>query len=87
MIKDTGDASNWMIMDNKRSGYNPTNNRLYADTNAVQEGDTDRFDILSNGFKVLTADADTNVDGSTFVYMAFAEAPFVNSNGVPNNAR
>ncbi len=25
--------------------------------------------------------------GGTFVYMAFAEAPFVNSKGVPANAR
>ena len=23
----------------------------------------------------------------TFIYAAFAESPFVNSNGVPNNAR
>ena len=85
--KDTGNEAQWMIMDNKRSGYNPHNNRLYADTNAVEEGDTDRFDILSNGFKIRTADADTNVSGSTFVYAAFAEQPFVNSNGVPCTAR
>jgi len=25
--------------------------------------------------------------GDNFVYLAFAESPFVNSNGIPNNAR
>jgi len=87
MIKDAGNAAQWMIMDNKRSGYNPHNNRLYCDTNAVQESDTDRLDLLSNGFKVRTGDADTNVDGSNFIYFAFAEQPFVNSEGVPCTAR
>ena len=87
MLKDTQDASTWMIMDNKRSGYNPTNNRLYAHTQAVEEGAVDRFDILSNGFKIRTSDADTNCSSCNFIYAAFAEAPFVNSNGVPCNAR
>ena len=85
--RDTYNEAQWMIMDNKRSGYNPTNNRLYADTTSAEEGAVDRFDILSNGFKVRTADADTNLSGDIFAYMAFAEAPFVNSNGVPCTAR
>ena len=87
MLKDTQDASTWMIMDNKRSGYNPTNNRLYANTQGSEESAVDRFDILSNGFKIRTTDADTNKSGDLFIYAAFAEAPFVNSNGVPCNAR
>ena len=87
MIKNTNDASTWMIMDNKRSGYNPTNNRLYANTTGAEESAVDRFDILSNGFKVRTADSDTNRSGDPFIYMAFAEAPFVNSSGVCCNAR
>ena len=28
-----------------------------------------------------------NADGGEYIYMAFAESPFVNSNGVPCNAR
>jgi hypothetical protein len=87
MIKNTQDGAPWMIMDNKRSGYNPTNNRLYANTQAVEESAVDRFDILSNGFKIRTSDNDTNKSGDLFIYAAFAEAPFVNSNGVPCNAR
>ena len=42
-------------------------------------------DLVSNGFKLRIA-SDPNV-AETYVYVAFAEAPFVNSNGVPCNAR
>ena len=87
MMKHTNDGSTWMIMDHRRSGYNPTNNRTYANTTTAQESAVDRFDILSNGFKIKTADNDTNPDGAVMIYMAFARQPFVNSNGVPCNAR
>ena len=45
-------------------------------------------DFLSNGFKLRTSSsADVNGSGDTMIYMAFAESPFVNSNGIPTNAR
>jgi len=44
------------------------------------------LDMLSNGFKCRCATSELN-DTQTYVYMAFAEAPFVNSNGVPCNAK
>ena len=54
---------------------------------AEHDGSMD-FDILSNGFKVRNANTDNNSsDSAGIVYMAFAEQPFVNSNGVPANAR
>jgi len=87
MVRDIDNEASWMIMDNKRSGYNPTNNRLYAHIANAEESAVDRFDILSNGFKVRTGDADTNCSGCDLIYMAFAEQPFVNSEGVPCNAR
>ena len=42
-------------------------------------------DFHSNGFKLRKNDDINNSE--TYVYMAWAEAPFVNSNGVPCNAR
>jgi hypothetical protein len=42
-------------------------------------------DFHSNGFKLRKNDDINNAE--TYVYMAFAEAPFVNSNGVPCTAR
>jgi len=86
MIKSTTSAEGWFIYDNKRLGYNPDNNYVYADDTAV-EGTPDNIDILSNGFKVIRYSSAFNTSGGVFIYAAFAEAPFVNSNGVPCNAR
>jgi len=77
----------WAIMDNKRIGYNVDNNVLNA--NAVDtEHTNDYIDICANGFKIRDNNQDVNnPDGGNYFFMAFAESPFVNSNGVPNNAR
>ena len=45
------------------------------------------IDILSNGFKQRSNYAYTNNSGGTYIYLAFAESPFTNSNSIPNNAR
>ena len=84
MTKSIDSTSAWHMFDNKRLGYNPDNNAIEADTTAV-EATTDLIDLLSNGFKVRSA-SDPGV-AETYIYAAFAEAPFVNSNGVPCNAR
>ena len=75
----------WEIVDNKRDGFNGENHRLYANEYAV-EGSGNDYDLLSNGFKVRQSGG-SQQSGRTNIYMAFAESPFVNSNGVPNNAR
>ena len=86
MYKNTARAISWLIHDNKRLGYNPDNDEQHPDTNAA-DGSDDRVDILSNGFKIRESSNLMNVSGEQVIYMAFAESPFVNSNGVPNNAR
>ena len=87
LIKRTSTAGNdWGIFDNKRLGYNVDNEELRPSANDAEQTD-DRLDILSNGFKIRLAGAGFNANGDTFIYMAFAEAPFVNSKGVPCNAR
>ena len=91
MIKRTDAAKNWYIADSKRSPTNITKAFLVANDSAVEDtsGDTSDayFDILSNGFKLRQDFSHLNADGGTHVYMAFAESPFVTSNGTPNNAR
>ena len=86
MIKRTDTQDNWNIYDSKREGYNVDNDYVKANATTAEAADVD-IDILSNGFKCRTADAAVNVSGATYVYATFAEAPFVNSNGVPCNAR
>ena len=87
MVKITSGTDNWNIVDNKRATYNEAENTMRANlTNAEYTGTAYGIDILSNGFKCRTDDGNFN-GSSTYVYMAFAEAPFVNSKGVPANAR
>jgi len=90
MLKKTTDGtSSWCIFDNKRLGFNQSNPRLYANNNNASEGASDEayFDILSNGFKLRGAQPDINLSAKTYIFMAFAESPFVTSTGVPATAR
>ena len=43
-------------------------------------------DFLSNGYRLRGTNASTNSNGGDYVYMAFAEHPFVSSEGVPTTA-
>ena len=84
MCKSTASTSDWYIYDNKREGYNVDNDHLLANSTAV-EATADEIDMLSNGFKLRIA-TDPNV-AEAYIYMAFAEHPFVSSKGVPTTAR
>ena len=89
MVKrtDSSDAANWMMYDNKRLGYNGGSRYLIANDSGAASGSSDNLmDFTSNGFKPRSASQNIN-RSATYIYMAFAESPFVNSNGVPNNAR
>ena len=86
IVKVASDANNWAAFDAKRSPFNPVDDSVYPDTDAA-ENTSHVIDFLSNGFKIRDSDGTINSTGNTYVYMAFAEQPFVNSEGVPNNAR
>jgi len=83
---DSGGSDNWNLCDNKRVGYNAANWRLYPNANAG-ENTTSLVDLLSNGFKLRVSSTDVNADAKTYIFMAFAEHPFVASNGDPATAR
>ena len=83
----TNDGNHWFIVDNKRSTYNGDSRWLKADYNDAELTNLVNPDFLSNGFKIRNSNAIYNTSGSSYIYIAFAESPFVNSNGVPNNAR
>jgi len=86
MVKKSSGTQSWYIGDNKRLGYNPKNENVNADTNGV-EFSQDNWDVLSNGFKIKNNGAGVGTGGDTYIYMAFAEQPFVTSTGVPATAR
>ena len=86
MVKNTESAIGWVIQDNTRSSTNPRNKRLFANITDAEATDTD-FDFLSNGFKLRNSGNTPNKSGEVYIYMAFAEHPFVSSKGVPVTAR
>ena len=88
MIKNATASGNWEMFDAKRSTFNLMHATVYADVAGSEyTGTGNQIDVLSNGFKCRANDTNTNDSGETHLFIAFAEAPFVNSNGVPCNAR
>ena len=86
--RSNGGSENWNINDNKRSPFNVTKIKLSPNLNNAEAEDTGySIDFLSNGFKIRNDGGDHNSSGDTYVYVAFAEHPFVSSEGVPVTAR
>ena len=88
MIKRTT-ANAWGIYDSARGVFNEITMNLDADRTDAENTATnyDDLDFLSNGFKLREENDDINASGGTYIYMAFAEHPFVSSKGVPATAR
>ena len=86
ITKRVDSTSNWFLWDNKRNGYNPANDYFLIDTTGAESPATN-IDILSNGFKFKSSDVAFNASAGDYIYMAWAESPFVNDSGVPSNAR
>ena len=88
MIKTLSTTDDWYIFDNKRAGFNPEVFRLRANTTGTETtGTNNTVDHLSNGFKLRFTGGSINGSGLAYLYIAFAENPFVTSTGVPATAR
>jgi len=87
LVKNTAQASAWEMYDNKRLGYNPNNYQQRANEAAAEGATSDYVDFLSNGMKIRHQGGGINETGDVFIYMAFAEAPLVGTNGVTAKAR
>ncbi len=88
IMKPTNQSTEWTLQDTARDPVNPVNNRLIPNDYAVEYTNTSCLtDFLSNGFKMRTNHPSNNSSGYTYFYMAFAEHPFVSSEGVPVTAR
>ena len=90
MKRSDGAGDSWAIFDNKRSdsGFNVIDKELAANESSAElDRAAANTDFLSNGFKIRNTDGWHNTSGGTYIYMAFAESPFVTSTGVPTTAR
>jgi len=88
LFKNAGAAEEWVLQDTTRNPNNPVTINMRVDSN-IAEADASSidFDFLSNGFKNRSDQAQVNSSGVTYIYMAFAEHPFVSSKGVPVTAK
>jgi hypothetical protein len=91
LAKRTNAVESWVMFDNKRDPHNVVGHILHPNNNTVESDQTGGtlyvMDFLSNGFKLRGTDSLVNGSGSTYIYMCFAEAPLVSSNGIPAVAR
>jgi len=71
-------GTNWAIYDTARDSFNVSNNLLLANTSDSEQTSytAGNIDILSNGFKVRATWTGANASGGTYIFAAFAEAPF-----------
>ena len=79
MIKDATAANlDWRIYDTVRETYNEMGGGLEAGDAAAENYATSvrAIDVLSNGFKIRVSASGLNGSGVTYVFAAFAEAPF-----------
>jgi len=78
MIKRTDSTGPWFLQDSSRSKYNVILDSLLADQNVVENtiGGYDKMDFLSNGFKQRDSSLNANGSGGSYIFAAFAEAPF-----------
>ena len=85
MIKREQAGKGWIIMDNKRIGYNPDNEQLVANSSGAEYANN-YIDFLSNGFKIRDTNQDVNTSGNSYTYMAFGQ-PIVSTNNDIATAR
>ena len=89
IVKRTDSANDWCLYDNKRDTFNVVQKKLNPNQDSAQSDDTS-MDFVSNGFKLRETGGNFNADGGNYIYMVFAENPFVTStdnNSIPSTAR
>jgi hypothetical protein len=77
MIKNTSNAQDWILFDNKRDPFNVTQQFLYPNLSAAEAaGGASVLDMVSNGFKLRGTTRNRNYNGDVYLFMAFADSPF-----------
>jgi hypothetical protein len=80
MVKSSSSVADWNMWDTSRSPYNQGGQTIWANLQNGEYTAAVFYDILSNGFKLRDTNAESNANTQTYIYMAFAENPFKNSN-------
>ena len=87
MLKRVSNTGNWLIYDNKRDIDNPALTYLVANATDASSTASTGIDLLANGVKIRRTGVSWNNNDDTYMYLAFAQHPFVTSTGVPTTLR
>ena len=79
LMKSISDATHWVIYDSARETFNDVQNQLLPNEINAEAASGRPVDFLSNGVKIRFSSY-LNDSGQTYIYLAFAEAPFKYSN-------
>jgi hypothetical protein len=79
MLRDSTNVQNWIVLDTARNTYNAPASYLLPNSSGAEGTLDPGVDVLSNGFKMRTANSGWNTSSAVMIYMAFAENPFKNS--------
>jgi hypothetical protein len=82
LIKNINGAYDWHCFDTSRGQYNYSGSNILkpnaSDAELTARNDV-QIDFLSNGFRLIGNDIGINQNGSTHIYITFAENPFRNA--------
>ena len=73
IMKKFSGSDSWEMHDSTRTSYNNMKAALFPSSSNTESTSSGLIDFLSNGFKHYNANGNTNEDGHTYMYMAFAE--------------
>ena len=79
LLKCVDAVTNWEVRDSARSPYNVASARLLPNSSSEEDSSL-TVDFLSNGFKLVAANAAVNPATATMLFAAFAETPFKTAN-------
>ena len=77
MVKAATTTGSWVMIDTARAPFNEANARVFAELSDAEVTTTAvGFDFLAGGFKARQTNSSINGSGTTYIFMAMAEAPF-----------
>ena len=79
MVKKTDSVGHWNIIDTARDTHNVADTPVIANLSNAEYTYT-FMDVLSNGFKLRNTGGGLNASGGSYIFLAFAEAPFKSAN-------
>jgi hypothetical protein len=77
IFKSSSSGYDWFMFDNRRDPENVVDLALFPNSSSTESGgSTYMFDFTSNGIKIRNSQLNLNGNGNTYIFAAFAEAPF-----------